>query len=306
MNKKHFAAIFTFLLSSLCTEAARERNYSKALSSAGDRRAVVAFCYGANYDKYSEKKYDDFIKKRKILRGIGSNILVEVPIYQLPNKKERKERDRIMGDKKLPGGIYSYPSIAIIDGENNLRAVIQSAEELKDAETASKILNDYLDKFDEQQKILKKADGRKSDKVGEIIAEAADLGLNIPERYIKQGQGATDDAGHGHRFNFNWEPLLVEMDKMGSPGDAVRKVRELMDKASYTKEQRQELLAVLTGFIRRSTAKNLLTNPSPQRDALEALYYEMHAIDPKSAYGSYALQAIEIWLRITPEGERPD
>ncbi len=284
-------------LFSLCSpsQAVTARNYPDALEKAEDKKIIIAFCYGANYDKLSEKKHKEFMRSRKLLRGLGSQVFIEIPIYQMPDKKERKDRDKIMGGKNLPGGIFSYPSIALIDGSGTLRAVLQSSEEMKDVETANKLLSEYVDQFKDQQKILKRADGRKSDKVAEMMAEAADIGLTIPSHYAKQAAGANDKEGYSKRFNFSWESILVDMDKQGSHGAAIRHIRGIMNAGVYSKEQRQELLAVLTGHLRRSGAP---------RDMLLALYYEMHAIDPKSVYGSYALEGIRIWLGITPEGER--
>ncbi len=281
------------LLSLPPAHAARARTYADALKRADDG-PIIAFCYGANYDKLSQKKYDEFMKSRKVLRGSTSEVYIEIPIYQMPNKKERKARDKIMGGKNLPGGIYSYPSIAIIDRDNTLRAVIQSSEEMKDVDTAREILRDYVDKFKTQQKILKKADGAKGDRIAEMLAEAADIGLTVPSRYTKQLEGVDDKEGFAKQFTFNWEQLLVEMDKQTAHDEAIRYIRGIMAEATYSKEQRQELLAVLTGHLRRGGAP---------RDMLLALYYEMHAIDPKSMYGSYALEAIRIWLGETPEGD---
>ncbi len=274
------------------TQAATARNYPDALEMAKDNKAIIAFCYGANYDKISEAKHKEFVKGRKLLRGLGSQVFIEIPIYQMPDKKERRERDKIMGGKNLPGGIYSYPSIAIISGDGTLRAVIQSSEEMKDLETAKKHLDECIEQFKAQQKILTRIDGTKSSKLAERLVEAADIGLTIPSHYTKQLEGSKDDKGYGKRFSFSWEPLLVEMDKQEGYGDAIRYIRGIMDGGIYTKIQRQELLAVLTGHLRRSGAP---------RGMLLALYYEMHAIDPDSAYGSYALEAIRIWLTFSPE-----
>ncbi len=286
----NFCGIALFLAAGVpSAQAATARNYPDALEKAKDNKVIIAFCYGANYDKVSEAKYEEFVKRRKLQRGLGSQIFIEIPIYQMPDKKERREREKIMGGKNLPGGIYSYPSIAIISGDGTLRAVIQSAEEMKDLETAKKILDEHIDNFKEQQKILTRIDGRKSGKLAENLAKAADIGLTVPSHYTKQLEGAKDDEGYGKRFSFSWEPLLVEMDKQEGHGSAIRYIRGIMDSGIYTKIQRQELLAVLTGHLRRTGA------PS---DMLQALYFEMHAIDPDSSYGSYALEAMRIWLNI--------
>ncbi len=269
------------------------RNYADALEKARDK-PILVFCYGANYDKYSEKIHKEYTKSNKIWRRLTSSPYMEIPIYQMPNKKQRKDRDKMMGGKKLPGGIYSYPSIAIIDRHNTLRAVIQSSDELKDVESVNELLKEYVEKFKTQQKILNKADGSKGDRIAEMLAEAADIGLTIPAHYTKQLAGVNDKAKHSKRFAFNWEGLLVEMDKQTAHDGAIRYIRGIMRDGNYSKTQRQELLAVLTGHLRRSGAP---------RDMLLALYYEMHAIDPKSPYGSYALEGIRIWLGEVSEAE---
>ncbi len=286
-------SLASLILALTPAQAARARSYADALKKADDK-PILVFCYGANYDKYSERLHKEFTKGNKLWRGLTSNIYMEMPIYQMPDKRERRARDKMMDGKKLPGGIFSYPSIAIIDRHNTLRAVIQSSDELKDVESVNELLKDYVERFKTQQKILKKADGSKGDRIAEMLAEAADIGLTIPSHYTKQLAGVNDKARHSKRFAFNWEQLLVEMDKQTAHDAAIRYIRGIMRDGNYSKTQRQELLAVLTGHLRRGGAP---------RDMLLALYYEMHAIDPKSPYGSYALEGIRIWLGEASEGE---
>ena len=53
------------LLAPLASISAHAADYQNALSKASERKPVVLFCYGANYDKVSEEKYELFVKKRK-------------------------------------------------------------------------------------------------------------------------------------------------------------------------------------------------------------------------------------------------
>ena len=65
-------------------------------------------------------------------------------------------------------------------------------------------------------------------------------------------------------------------------------VRSLEASGSYSRRQRQEMLAALTGHIRRNKGSKTL---------LRALYTEMRNIDPDNIYGAYAEGAIELWCR---------
>lgn len=278
-----------------------EGSYEAALNKAG-RKPVVLFCYGANYDKVSERAYESFIRQRGINRAVRGAELVVVPIFQAPDEKQKKEYAKVMGNKKLPAGIWSYPCLAVVDAGGNLRGVVQSAEEMKSAETASVALIALLEQFDEQEKILRRAERATGNRRVALIAEAADIDLKLPPSALKpdarterrqkrrhsrdEADGTEGDPG-GDRFNF--DPLaLVEKIEPMSMVEAHNYVRSLEASGSYSRRQRQEMLAALTGHIRRNKGSKTL---------LRALYTEMRNIDPDNIYGAYAEGAIELWCR---------
>ena len=61
--------------------------YQTALAKATERKPLVLFCYGANYDKVSADLRERFVRKREIMRYARGAVFLEVPIYQLPNEK---------------------------------------------------------------------------------------------------------------------------------------------------------------------------------------------------------------------------
>lgn len=290
------AVLSSFLALALLPSALlAEGRYEAALNKAG-RKPVVLFCYGANYDKVSERAYESFIRQRGINRALRGADLVVVPVFQAPDEKQKKEYAKVMGNKKLPDGIWSYPCLAVVDARGNLRGVVQSAEEMKDAEAASAALGIILEQFEEQEKILRQAERATGNRRVALIAEAADIDLQLPpsalkpdartERRQKSRRSGNDaDQAGGNRFNF--DPLaLVEKIEPMSMVDAHNYVRGLEASGSYSKRQRQEMLAALAGHIRRNKGSKAL---------LRALYTEMRNIDPSSIYGAYAEGAIELW-----------
>ncbi len=259
--------------------AATARSYDEALRKAGDKDAVVAFCYGANYDKYSQKVYEDFVKKRGIMPAVRKCVFVEVPIYQLPDEKQKKEYDKVMGGKSLPGGIWSYPCLAVIDGKGNLRGVVQGGAQMKDAETASAALLELLENFDAQNKLVEKALRAGPKKQGPLLAQAADINVRLPGEQIKGAEGVEP------MLKFNALSVVEKLQTMtGEQAHAY--IRNMMANGCYSRRQRQEMMAAYAGHMRRKGA-------SSQR--LRALYYEMRNIDPTSMYAAYAEGAIELW-----------
>ncbi len=270
--------------------AATARSYDDALGKAGDKRAVVVFCYGANYDKVSAQKYEEFVKKRGIMPAVRSSIFLEVPIYQLPDEKQKKEYARIMGGKSLPGGIWSYPCLAVIDGKGNLRGVVQSADDMKNAETASAALLALLENFEAQNKLVNKALSAGPKKQGPLLAQAADINVNLPGEQIKGAEGVEA------MLKFDALAVVEKLQTMtGEQAHAY--IRNMMANGCYSRRQRQEMMAAYAGHMRRKGA-------SPAR--LRSLYYEMRNIDPDSMYAAYAEGAIELWANPgTPEPEKP-
>ncbi len=288
MSRHFIPSLLLLAAAALPGLAITARNYDDALHKAGDRKAVVLFCYGANYDKVSEQRYEEFIKKRKIMPAVRSCVFMEVPIYQLPSDKEKKETARIMGKHSLPGGIWSYPCLAVLDGDGNLRGIVQSADEMKDAEAAGKALGELLESFKEQESLLSKAARASSNRKATLLAMAADIDLNMPSDVStkdRRGREIKDKIGIKDRLKF--DPLsVVEKLQPMSGEQANAYVRGLMANGCYSRRQRQEMMAAYAGHMRRNGASS---------ERLRALYTEMRNIDPKSMYAAYAEEAIRLW-----------
>ncbi len=288
MVKKCFLSLLLLLGSCLLpAEAATARSYGEALRKAGDKEPIVIFCYGANYDPVSEACYQEFIKERKILGIVRRCVFLEMPIFQQPNEKEKKEMEKALGGRRLPGGIWSYPCLAVVDGDGNLRGIVQSAEEMKNAESASVAVLKLLDAFDEQQKLLHKAAKANGSRQARLMTEAADVDLNLP----KQLPGK---AAIGDRLSFDPIAVMTNLQPM-TAAEANSYIRDMMDNGSYTRRQRQEMMMAYTGHMRR------LEGTSPDR--LRALYIEMRNIDPTSVYAAYAEEAIRLWAQPKPAEE---
>lgn len=259
--------------------------YQNALAKASDRKPVVLFCYGANYDKVSADLRERFVRKREIMRYARGAVFLEVPVYQLPNEKEQREYKKVMGDAGLPGGIWSFPCLAVVDSSGSLRGIVQGAEQMKDAETAGAYLERIIDDYVEQEKLLKKARGAKGKRQINFLAEAADMkDVRMPGNPL--GQGVSTGLGS---LATNATGMLEVGQKMQTMSlDAAHKyVRSLIADGYYSRRQRQEIMAAYAGHVRRSGG-------SAAR--MRAIYTEMRNIDPTSIYGAYAEGAIERWV----------
>lgn len=276
---------YLFLLLSVFTAvlpayAATARSFDDALRKAGGRKPIVLFCYGANYDKVSEAAYETFIRKRGIANAVRFSVFLEVPVYQMPNEKEKKEWQKVMGKHSLPGGIWSYPCLAVLDGSGSLRGVVQSAEEMKNPETAAAALEKLLVAFDAQEDLLKKAVRASGSKRLSLLSQAAD------EQAILPGS-----VSGGTPF----DPItVVEALQPMSHEEANNYVRQLIASGYYSRRQRQEIMAAYAGHVRRNGGS---------ANRLRAIYTEMRNIDPTSIYGAYAEGAIELW--VVPKEEDP-
>ena len=259
--------------------------YQNALAKASDRKPVVLFCYGANYDKVSADLRERFVRKREIMRYARGAVFLEVPVYQMPNEKEQREYKKVMGDAGLPGGIWSFPCLAVVDSSGSLRGIVQGAEQMKDAETAGAYLERIIDDYVEQEKLLKKARGAKGKRQINFLAEAADMkDVRMPGNPL--GQGVSTGLGS---LATNATGMLEVGQKMQTMSlDAAHKyVRSLIADGYYSRRQRQEIMAAYAGHVRRSGG-------SAAR--MRAIYTEMRNIDPTSIYGAYAEGAIERWV----------
>lgn len=293
---KHFT-YFAFCVAVLATplSAVSARTYQDALRKAGDKKPVVMFCYGANYDKVSEQTYETFIKKRKIMKAARKAVFLEVPVYQLPNEKERRQYEKVMGKAGLPGGIWSYPCLAVLDGRGNLRGVVQSADEMKDPEHASAALEELLEAFDEQEKLLHKAIRASGNRQAKLLAQAADIQLNLPGNPLG-GNLEKDTIGMSARFNFDPLAVVEKLQTMSLQG-ANTYVRNMVSRGCYSRRQRQEIMAAYAGHVRRNGGS---------ANRLRAIYTEMRNIDPTSIYGAYAEGALEVWVEPMEKDPKAD
>ncbi len=283
-----------FLMSLLCLVAQpllgiNARSYDDAMKK-GKRKPVVFFCYGANIDKANERAYETYIKQRKLQPFVRSCVFLEVPIYQLPNEKEKKAWERIMGkDRGMPAGIRNLPCILLMDGDGNVRAKIDTYDEMKDPEIAGKKLKELLDLYDEQEKLVDKAMRASAGRQAKLLAQALDVQLDLPtSRYMTNGQLnlKKDKLGLAERFKHDMLKLVQMVAEM-SQTQANAFIRNMIANGCYSRTQRQELLACLAGHARRK---------GQSANRLRALYCEMRNIDPKSIYGRYAEGAIDLWV----------
>ena len=254
--------------------AGEAHSYADALRRAGDKKPVIIFCYGANYDKYSLRVYEEFVKNRRtpLFKILSREIFVVVPMYQQPTEQEKKEQGKKLGGRNLPGGIWSYPSFTVVDGKGNFRGVVQSSDDLASPEKAAEALAKVLDDFREQDKILNKAERASGSNKTKLMREA----LNISDVRVP-GHGMCDPANDG----------LVEALQPMSIAAANNHIRSLINNHNYTKLERQMIFSAYAGHVRRNKG------PIP---LLRSIYTEMRNIDPTSSYGIYAEGALELWV----------
>ena len=249
-------------------------SYSEALKKAGDNKPVILFCYGANFDQVGKATFDAIMrnKDRAIMRMLNKEIYVIVPIYQTPTEKEKAEFNRVMGKHGLPGGIWSYPCFAIVDGQGNFRGAVQSATEMENPQTVQEALTKLLDDFYKQQKLLAQA--------------SRTSGVN-KERLVREAFSVTSIKPPGHETFDPANNGMVQKLQLMSIAEANRYIRGTLAEKSYTPIERQMIMAAYAGHLRRNNAP---------LELLRAVYTEMRNIDPTSSYGAYAEGALEIWV----------
>ncbi len=266
--------LFALALSGGTVRASQVHTFEDALKKSSKGEPFVMFCYGANYDDTSIKLYETYIKKREknMQRVLNKTNYLVVPVYQQPNEKERREYEKVMGKRGLPGGVWSIPCFAVMDGSGNVRGVVQSREELDDpvraAETLAKLLSDY----DEQQKLIEKAaraNGRHKEELQREALSYTDL--RMPNHSL------FDPSQNG----------VVQKLQIMSIAEANAYIRGLLTGGTYSPVERQMVMAAYAGHVRRKKGPVAL---------LRALYTEMRNIDPTSTYGIYAEGALEIWV----------
>lgn len=280
------------MLALLPAKAAIARTYPDALAKAG-KNPIVIFIYGANYDKVGQKAHEEFVKKNKISPFIKQATFLEMPLYQQPNDREKKDMEKRLGNRRLPGGIWNYPCLAVVDSSGNLRAIVQKPEEMKDPAIALEALKVHLDNFYKQEKLLERARKAKGEKKADLLLEAANIDIEMPKDFLSKGEknNLEDEAGLGNRLSFD-PTSLVEALQIKSYDEANAHVRRMMAQGGYSKLQRQMMMAAYAGHLRRG-GENM--KPA-SKERLRALYTEMRNIDPKSTYGAYAEGALVIWV----------
>lgn len=283
MKKLSITVAGLMLLSTVC-EAAVVRTYQDALSKANERRPAVLFCYGANYDTVSQKAYETFIKKRGIATVIRDSAFLEVPMYQFPTEKEQQQYKKIMGEHRLPGGIWSYPCLAVVDYDGNLRGVVQSAEEMASPEAALAAITPMLENYEKQEKLIQRAVRASGDRRMQFLTEAANMPIKMPSNLAERFKGK---KGEIPPHSFDVLTLVEQLQVMGNE-EAEAHVRNLMKKGCYSRLQRQEMMAALSGHLRRNGAS---------ARKLQDIYTEMKEIDPTSIYAHYADGAIKLWAK---------
>ena len=292
MVKNLFMTLIMSVLAMSPSWAGIARTYPDALAKTG-KHPIVIFIYGANYDKVGQQTYEAFIKKNKIAPYIRQATFLEMPIYQMPNDREKKDMEKRLGKKRLPRGIRSYPCLAVVDARGNLRGAVQSPEEMKDPEVALAALKTLVANFYAQEKLIEKARKAKGEKKAEFLLAASDIDLEMPGDVIgKEERKSLEDASAlGNRVEF--DPLaVVEALQTKDYSSANSYVRNLMAQGGYSKLQRQMIMAAYAGHLRRGGEGR--TPASKER--LRALYTEMRNIDPNSTYGAYAEGALVIWV----------
>ncbi len=292
MLKKLFRFVLFAMLVAAPLQAAIARTYPDALAKTG-KHPIVIFIYGANYDKVSERTYDAFVKKNKIMPYLRQATFLEMPLYQMPSDRERKDMEKRLGNKRLPGGIRSYPCLAVVDAAGNLRGVVQKPEEMKDPEVALAALRVLLDNFYAQEKILDKARKAKGEKRADLLLAASDIDLRLPGGLLNDDDKRNLDGGSGLGNRVDFDPLsVVEALQTKSYAEANAHVRQMMASGGYSKLQRQMIMAAYAGHLRRGGEGR----PPASKEWLRALYTEMRNIDPDSTYGAYAEGALVIWV----------
>lgn len=292
MLKTFFRLVAFAVLLAAPLQAAIARTYPDALAKTG-KHPIVIFIYGANYDKVSERTYEAFVKKNKIMPYLRQATFLEMPLYQMPSDRERKDMEKRMGNKRLPGGIRSYPCLAVVDSAGNLRGIVQKPEEMKDPETALAALKVLLDNFYAQEKILEKARKAKGEKRADLLLAASDIDLRMPGGLINEEDKKNLDGGSGMGSRVDFDPLsVVEKLQTMTFAEANAHIRQMMATGGYSKLQRQMIMAAYAGHLRRGGEEN---KPA-SKEWLRALYTEMRNIDPNSTYGAYAEGALVIWV----------
>lgn len=308
--------LLTFLLPAACAacllpaQAEPARTYGEALKRAGSKPAVMLF-YGPNVDGVNEAFHQGLVKGGKMRAFQNRCVFLEVPVYQFPDKKQKKEMETIMDGRAIPSGIYSFPCLALVDAAGNLRGTVQSAEEVQSVDKAIEVLLPLIDAYERQEKLLHKADTATSDRRSKLLIEASNIrGVDMPPDSINCGRRndpKKDKAGFEKRATFDPYEFTGILDTI-KPEELDSHVRSFLDTPGYSLRQRQQMLAGYAGKLRRNAFLNIaMGQPNSPEDIakIRALYTEMRDLDPESMYGVYAEEALRLWVKALEEGRLP-
>lgn len=284
---KRILTLLLLLLTVLPSDAARATSIERAKKSRSSR-PIVLFCYPANFNKASEKLHKSFFRGRKVTRTLARTTYVEIPIYQTPDKKEKRIYDKIVGKGGIPGGIKGLPCFIILDSAGNHLETIQGSILFDDIKATNIEIQKVLDIYEKQKLIVKKANRTKSKMKAILVAEAIDMGLPVSGGLIAAAAAVDRENNKvvkNSRFTYVSESEVPKLDKR-SPEQAYNRIRKIIIVSNYSKFQRQELLVTLSGHLHRQGVSDVI---------LRSLYFDIRNIDPTSVYGSYADEAIRLW-----------
>lgn len=274
MSRFFYTLVVAFLAAAFSLPAAQVRTFQDGLKRVGDNKPLILFCYGANFNKFSEQVYDTYIKHKNnpLGRMLSRETYVVVPVFQQATPMEKREFEKVMGKRGLPGGVWNMPSLIVVDGKGNFRGAVQSSEEMSTPEKAAEALASLLEDFNKQQKLLARAEKIKGPSRNDIMREALSISrVRVP------GHGTYDPANNG----------LGEKLQVMSVESANEHCRRIIAGGNFTLIERQMILVALAGHMRRGKAPV---------HRLRAIYTEIRNIDPTSIYGIYAEGALQLWV----------
>ncbi len=286
--KSIIITLLTLTYATSPVQAAKVNSLEDAYSRAKDK-PIMVYCYAANFNESNIANYEKLMKRRAITKGIQQMTYLELPIYQNPDKNEKRKADKAFGKAGMPGGVKGLPCVIILDKNKNLRGFIRDTKILNDPELANKELKKLVDVYTKQQKLLDRAASTKGGRKADLIVEASELSvglnLNIPgsDAAAAAAADAGNKEGYAARFSLSFEAVLPELDKLESNGAATNYIRGMLSRGKYTKIQQQELLCTLSGYLRRNGAS---------ATELRKIYQEMNQIDPETYFGAYAKECI--------------
>ena len=267
------------------------RTLPDAFAEASAEKPVIVMRYGADFDAVGEKVYQDLIRYGGLRRIVHRSVIVAVPTYQEATQAQVKELEKIMGNKKLPQA-KNYPCLLLLDTRGRLLTEITDAAIMHDSRRAAQAIEQKLNDYTEQRRLLEKAVTATGDNRFNLIMQASAYDIHIHEmpaaqsRKARRGVEEVDKIGLRERMEFDPFQVVERLETM-TPPEADVYIRGMIEDGCYSRRQRQQMMAAYAGHIRRSGG-------SLQR--LLALYTEMYHIDPTSEYADYAESALDLWV----------